>query len=272
MATAIASSLQGTQPDIFYPDSDGKPMANNTEHAERIATTKHGIESVFADRDDVFVAMDLFWYPVKGKPRIVLAPDVMVALGRPPGKRKSYRQWEEGGIAPQVVFEFLSDSNTTSEMAAKAVFFEHYGVQEYYIYDLERKELSGLIRFKEEDDLLEEIPDMNDWTSPRLGIRFDMSSGDLQLYKPDGKPFLSFLEVEALRQQAEAKLEQTREQLGQTREQLGQTREQLGQTSEQLGQTREQLLITAQMLDESQSRTNALAAKLRELGINPDTL
>ena len=57
MATAIASSLQDTQPDIFYPDSDGKPMANNTEHAERIAMTKHGIESVFADRDDVFVAM-----------------------------------------------------------------------------------------------------------------------------------------------------------------------------------------------------------------------
>jgi hypothetical protein len=77
-----------------------------------------------------------------------------------------------------------------------------------------------------------------------LGIRFDMSSGNLQLYKPDGQPFLSFLEVEALRQQAEVNLEQTRE----------------------------QLLITAQMLDQSQSRTNALAAKLRELGINPDVL
>ncbi|TAE30973.1 MAG: Uma2 family endonuclease [Candidatus Kapaibacterium sp.] len=223
-------NLSSWEGDIFYPDSDGQPMANSSEHFERITTTKHGIESVFANRDDVFVAGDLFWYPVKGKTKIAVAPDVMVALGRPKGARKSYRQWNEENTPPQVVFEFLSDSNTQSEMMRKAAFFERYGVQEYYVYDLEHKQLSGLIRFTENDEALEEIPDMNDWKSPRLGIMFDMSSGELVLRKPDGEPFLSYAEINA-----------------------------------ELDDTRAEL-------DATKTYTATLAAKLRELGMNPDAL
>ncbi len=130
MESTILSSFD-TSTDIFYPDSDGQPMANNTEHFKRITSTYHGLESIFADRDDVFIAADLFWYPVEGQPRTMLTPDVMVAFGRPKGERKSYQQWREGDIAPQVVFEFLSESNTTSEMIKKALFFNRYGVQEY---------------------------------------------------------------------------------------------------------------------------------------------
>ena len=33
------------------------------------------------------------------------APDVMVVFGRPDGERRSYKQWEEDNLAPQVVFE-----------------------------------------------------------------------------------------------------------------------------------------------------------------------
>jgi Uma2 family endonuclease len=263
METVIASTLHDSSASdtIFYPDSDGLPMANNTEHLKRIVTTQHGLESIFADRDDVVVGADLFWYPVKGKPKTVLAPDIFVVFGRPKGERKSYQQWREDGIAPQVVFKFLSDSNTTSEMSNKAIFFERYGVQEYYLYDIERKQLSGFVRFQEQDDQLESIPDMTDWKSPRLGIRFDMSSEDLQLYKPDGKPFLGYDEYA----QIEIILEETCTNLGQTREQLGQAREQLGQTQYHFSNT-------AQKLDESKHRANSLAAKLRELGINPETI
>ena len=243
---------------IVYPDSDGLPMANNTEHAERITTTKYGIESIFADRDDVFVAMDLFWYPVKGKPKIVLAPDVMVAFGRPKGNRKSYKQWQEDNIAPQVVFEFLSDSNTTSEMTNKAIFFERYGVQEYYLYDIERKIASGFIRFQEQDEALEQIPSMNDWISPRLGIRFDMSTGVLVLRKPDGKAFQSYLELENT--------------LGETRNELLETRDELLETRDELLTTKALAEQNARLASEQETRATILATKLRELGINPDAI
>ena len=79
----------------------------------------------------------MFWYPVEGDNTTVLAPDVMVAFDRPKvGKRRgSYRQWEEGGIAPQVVFEVLSPGNDAREMQAKRAFYERHGADEYYEFD-----------------------------------------------------------------------------------------------------------------------------------------
>ncbi|MCS7014466.1 MAG: hypothetical protein NZM05_12660, partial [Chloroherpetonaceae bacterium] len=45
------------------------------------------IEAMFRHRNDVCIAIDLFWYPVQGRNDIRHAPDVMVALGRPKGHR-----------------------------------------------------------------------------------------------------------------------------------------------------------------------------------------
>src|SRR5262245_45803750 len=96
---------------IVYPDSDGKPMADNALQFRWIVTIKEGLDRVFSDRSDIFVAGDLLWYPVEGHPEICQAPDALVAFGRPRGDRGSYKQWEEGGVAPQVVFEVLSPNN-----------------------------------------------------------------------------------------------------------------------------------------------------------------
>jgi Uma2 family endonuclease len=54
---------------------------------------------------------------------------VLVVIGRPKGKRGSYKQWEEANIAPLVVFEILSPSNTQKEMANKLLFYQRYGVE-----------------------------------------------------------------------------------------------------------------------------------------------
>src|SRR5258708_3071681 len=108
-----------TEPEIYYPDSDGQPMADNTVQFNKIFYLKEGFEDLYRDNPNVFVAGDLLWYPVKGDNTISMAPDTMIAFGRPKGDRGSYKQWEEGGIAPQVVFEILSPSNTVDEMLRK---------------------------------------------------------------------------------------------------------------------------------------------------------
>ncbi|MBR8837066.1 MAG: Uma2 family endonuclease, partial [Stigonema ocellatum SAG 48.90 = DSM 106950] len=127
-----------------------------------------------------------------------LAPDAMVVFGRPKGDRRSYKQWEENNIAPQVVFEILSSSNTTKEMANKLLFYQRYGVEEYYIYDPEQVELTGLQRCGED---LEVIEQMNGWVSPRLGVRFELTPDTLEIYRPDGQKFLTFVELDQLREQ-----------------------------------------------------------------------
>jgi len=211
-ATALATSAPKSrvfptrQPTtVIYPDSDGKPMADNTRQFDYIVMIQGGLAAMFADRPDVFVAGDLLWYPIEGKPKIRAAPDAMVIFGRSPGYRGSYIQHKEGHIAPQVTFEVLSPSNTRSEMLNKLRFYERYGVQEYYEYDPDRGTIKGWLR---RNGQLESIAQMEGWVSPLLGIRFSLEGTDLVLYRPDGQRFETFVQqaqrAEAERQRAEA--------------------------------------------------------------------
>lgn len=86
--------------DVIYPDSDGQPMADNTKQFRWIVTIKENLERLYTNRDDVFVAGDLLWYPVEGEPKVRLAPDALVVFGRPKGDRGSYRQWVEDNVPP----------------------------------------------------------------------------------------------------------------------------------------------------------------------------
>ncbi len=117
---------------VIYPDSDGKPMADNTKQFCWIVVIQQNLEWLFADKPDVFVTDDLLWYPVEGDNKTRVAPDVMVAFGLPKGDRGSYKQWEEENISPQVVFEILSRGNKRAEMNRKLLFYDRFGVEEYY--------------------------------------------------------------------------------------------------------------------------------------------
>jgi Uma2 family endonuclease len=225
--------------EIIYPDSDGEPMADNTLQWEWIVTIKGGLDALFRDDPNVFVAGDLLWYPVEGNPKICTAPDAMVAFGRPKGYRGSYMQWREGGIAPQVVFEVTSPGNRLGKMIQKFRFYERYGVEEYYIYDPDDVELTGWLRAGSE---LQEIPDMNGWVSPRLGVRLDMSGSALRLLGPDGRPFATYVE-----------LAQERDEAARQRDEAARQRDEAARREE------------AERL-----RAERLAAQLRAMGVEPD--
>ncbi|WP_395649291.1 Uma2 family endonuclease [Planktothrix agardhii] len=234
--------------EIIYPETDGKPMANNTEQFNWIVAIEQNLEWLFANDPNVFVAGDLFWYPVEGKPHIVNAPDVLVVLGRPKGKRGSYMQWKEEGIAPQVVFEILSPGNTKSEMERKLVFYERYGVEEYYIYNPENYQFQG---WQRGDGGLDVIEISENYVSPRLGIRFEVSEHPLQIYHPDGAKFLSYVEIN---QQLEQEI------------QWAETERQRAETEHQRAEETEILLR------QETERSQRLAERLRQMGINPDEL
>ncbi|MGH2413938.1 MAG: Uma2 family endonuclease [Microcystaceae cyanobacterium] len=190
-------------PNLTFPDSDGKPMADNTEQYRWIVIIKENLEILFANDPQVFVAGDLLWYPVRSRLISPTAPDVMVVFGRPKGKRSSYRQWMEDNIAPQVVFEIRSPSNSDEELERKLEFYENYGVEEYYLYDPDSYLLQGWWRRQQ----LTQIDPIEDWVSPRLGIRLETRQGELEIYRPDGQRFLTSVELfqraEQERQRAE---------------------------------------------------------------------
>ncbi len=224
--------------EIVYPERDGKPLSDNTLQYKWIAIFHGGLDAVYRDDPDVFVAADLLWYPIKGDNKTRTAPDTMVAIGRPKGERGSYRQWDEAGIAPQVVFEVLSPGNRAGELKRKFEFYQRFGVDEYYQYDPDRNILRAWIR---RGGTLEEIPLEQTWISPKLAIRFEMGGDVLQVYGPDGTRFVTYVELMRQREQEQ------REKEAVEREKEAVEREK----------------------EAAQSRAERLAAQLEALGIKP---
>jgi Uma2 family endonuclease len=229
-------------PDDPYPDSDGLPMAENTEQYQWIVKIKENLEILFADHADVFIAGDLLWYATPDRQQSgPMAPDVMVAFGRPKGRRGSYKQWEEDNVAPQVVFEILSPSNSREEMALKLRFYERFGAEEYYVYNPDNNTLEIYVR---QHQRLTRISHLNGWVSPRLQIRFEVTADTLKLYHPDGQPFLSSIELA---------------------ERLKQEQKQAAQALEQTAQVQQELATERQQAEK-------MRAYLRSLGIDPHSI
>ncbi len=134
----MVKELRATHREIIYPDSNGQPIAGNTVQFRWIMVIYHNLVWLFGENPEVFVAGHLLWYPVQGDNKLRQAPDVMVSFGVPKGDRGSYQQWKENNIAPQVVFEILSPGNTLKKMSKKRLFYDRYGVEEYYLYDPEK--------------------------------------------------------------------------------------------------------------------------------------
>jgi Uma2 family endonuclease len=185
---------------IVYPESDGKPMADNTKQLRWIVRLYDNLEALFAKRADVFVGSNQFWYPVEGEPGTNQAPDVYVVFGRPKGDRPSYKQWEEGGVPMTVVFEILSPGNDFMEMDDKHAFYEDHGVEEYYLYDPDKNILKAFVR---QGAVFPRVRPVHGLVSPRLGIRFDLSWPEMAVYYPDGRPFLTFEQVVTARKAAQ---------------------------------------------------------------------
>jgi Uma2 family endonuclease len=182
---------------VEYPDDDGLPMADNSKQFRWITTVAGNLACLFRAREDVLVGGNMLWYAREGDPAERFAPDAFVVFGRPKGDRGSYKQWVEGDVPMTVVFEILSPSNSWREMTHKLAFYGDYGAEEFYIYDPETNELEVYLRGKA---TLRRIYEVDGFVSPRLGIRFDLSGEELMLRHADGRPFLTFEELEADRE------------------------------------------------------------------------
>ena len=166
---------------IVYPESDGQLIAENTRQFNWIVLFYNNLSGLFRLRPDVFVAADLFWYPIKGHPEIRTAPDGLVVFGRPKGDRGSYRQWEEDNIPVTVAFEILGPSMTAEVQAGKRAFYDRHGVEEYYVYDPDRTTLEVYLR---QGEALAVVSEVDGFVSPRLGIRFDLSGPEMVVIGP----------------------------------------------------------------------------------------
>jgi Uma2 family endonuclease len=120
-------------PDIFYPSSDGEPLAESYDHLYVIMTTLAMLLAHLKGQQATVLA-DQFLYYAQGFPRLRVAPDVMVIFNVEPGGRDNYKIWEEGQV-PSVIFEMTSPGTRSKDDVEKKDLYQGLGVTEYWQFD-----------------------------------------------------------------------------------------------------------------------------------------
>lgn len=122
------------EPEIDYPESDGKPMAESDVHREVMMHAIEGLKDHFLAEPEVYVTGNLLLYYERGNRSAAVAPDVFVARGVSKERRKSYLLWRERK-APCFVLEVTSESTRDEDLGTKKVKYARLGVEDYFLFD-----------------------------------------------------------------------------------------------------------------------------------------
>ncbi|MCG9890040.1 MAG: Uma2 family endonuclease [Thermosynechococcaceae cyanobacterium MS004] len=241
----MTTSLKYSIFDITYPDSDGLPMAESDAARDYLIYGVEALDRYFQDRPDVYVSGNLFLYYEQGNPKAVVSPDVFVVLGVEKKKRPSYKVWEEQNKIPDFVLEVTSKSTASEDRGIKKGLYAYLGIKEYFQYDPTAEYLKPSLQgFRLLEGNYLSIPGRAEQDclvvpSETLGLEVWLEAdGAMRFYAPStGEKLLSPKEMA----QARSAAEQARSAAEQARY-------------------------------EAEQRANRMAEKLRELGIDPDSL
>jgi Uma2 family endonuclease len=198
------------EPEIEYPDSDGKPMAETPIHRKVMSHLIDALEDHFADDPNVYVSGNMLLYYEKGK-RSSVAPDVFVVRGVPKEEERDvYLLWREGK-APCFVLEVTSKTTRDEDQISKKSRYAQLGVEEYFLFDPRseylRPPFQGLLLTGGEYQPLRLAPD-GGLTSRMIGITFRPQGQSLRMTDvKTGQLLLTYEEWKAKAEAAEERAE-----------------------------------------------------------------
>lgn len=242
--TQDAYELARRLAEVEYPDSDGKPMAETDFQRAYLIYSVSVLDLYFQSQPDVYVSGNILIYYEEGNPKACLSPDVFVIRDQEKRKRRSYKVWEEGEKYPNFVLEITSKSTVNEDQGSKKGLYAFWGVEEYFQYDPTgdylKPQLQGLRLIEGNYFPISQVPldQPNDFSlrSEVLGIDVCLKNQDLKFFEASsGIQLLGLEETESARRAAELRASQE-----------------------------------TQRANQETQRADRLAAKLRELGIDPD--
>ena len=229
---------------VDYPESDGQPMAETDQHRQLIIDLIESLKTHFAAAPDVYVSGNLMCYYVEGDDKQSISPDVFVVRGAAKHERRIYKFWEEP--VPQVVLEISSRKTRKDDFGKKKELYAGLGVREYFVFDPEARLRAPLRAFRlRGNELVEEMVTGQRVHSHELGLELVRSGDTLRLYDPRTQAFLLTPAESYARAEAEA-------------------------AARQAAEAARQVADVARQ--EAEQRAVRLAAKLRDLGLDPDQL
>lgn len=172
---------------IYYPDSDGKPMAETPIHRQNLTDLIEVVDLRFAGVPDLYVSGNMMFYYVEGDPKKCISPDVFVVRGvDKKAERRSYFVWKEK--APDLVIELTSRKTRKKDTVEK---FELYRdvlrVREYFLFDpLDQYLWPPLQGFRLIDGRYVRIEPVDGrLPSEVLGLHLERDGQTLRLYDPE---------------------------------------------------------------------------------------
>jgi Uma2 family endonuclease len=239
MATVPDGTVLGNRD---YPTSDGKPIAETDYHRNLLGDLIATLKRFFENHEKVYVSGCLMLFYVRGNKRRYIAPDVFVVKGVPNANRFNYLVWEEGR-APQVVIELTASSTRHKDTVRKfRLYRDLLRVKEYFLFDPLDKYLQPRLQgYRLRQGGYRPVRAVEGRLPSRvLGLHLEAEDYQLRLYDPA----------------AERRLPTTQEIIALAT---------AGRWPQQLEAEQEH-----QRAEQERQRADRMAARLRELGIDPE--
>jgi hypothetical protein len=122
-------------PDIEYPTSDGRPMAETDHHRDLMVEGIETIKLACGSDPSFYVSGSILVFYERGNRRKHVAPDFFAVRGVHNHPRDHYLIWLEGK-APEVAIEYTSKTTRKEDEKTKFVLYrDRLRVQEYFLFD-----------------------------------------------------------------------------------------------------------------------------------------
>ncbi|ERT07723.1 restriction endonuclease family protein [Lyngbya aestuarii BL J] len=240
---SVAKDLEAWQTQNFeeieVPPSDlysEEPPLESYLHLKQILLLLSGLEWFWRDRDDFFAAgnLTIYYSPRQIKTQDFRGPDFFVVLGTERKPRKSWVVWDEEGKYPNIIIELLSDSTAKTDRGEKKLIYQNtFRTPDYFWFDPHTLEFRGFHLVDGEYQELQPNEKGLLW-SQQLQLCLGVYQEQLRFFTPEGELILT--------------------------------------PEETAKSNQEQLEVEREQLEMERQKNEKLAAKLRELNIDPESL
>ena len=266
LLTELAPDWEPPMPptDLIFDDGE---LLESKRHRIAMNVLIDSLYQYWSERKDFFAGGNMFIYysSTQARNRDFKGPDFFVVLNvEGDTARQGWVVWEEEGRYPDVIVEVTSPSTASIDIGSKKDIYEQtFRTPDYFIFNpFDKKSLQG---WHLDNNQYQELqPNEQGWLwCERLGLWLGTWEGTIL---QESAVWLRFLDSQGNLVLLPGEVA---EQERQRAEQEQQRAEQEQQRAEQERQRAEQ---ERQRAEQEQQRAERLAAKLRELGLDPDSV
>ncbi|MEB3882194.1 Uma2 family endonuclease [Lyngbya sp. CCY1209] len=225
--------------EIEFPPGDlesEEPPLESYLHLQQIILLLNCLDWLWRDKTDYFAAgnLSIYYSPEQVKTKDFRGPDFFVVLNTEQKPRKSWVVWEEGGKYPHVIIELLSNSTANVDRnTKKQIYQEIFRTPEYFWFSPDTSEFRG----------------------------FHLVNGEYQDIQPSDRGYLWSHQLQLFLGIYENKLRF-----------FTADGDLVPTPEESATNEKQQRELAEQQLETERQQKEKLIAKLRELGIDPDTV